>query len=101
MYSYEKKETILKVENVSLNYGESQILKDINVEVKNIVRPGMTQGQIIGFLGPSGIGKCFTKNTKLKIRNKKTGKEEEMTVFELLKRFPRKYFEKRIFRERF
>ena len=57
MYSYEKKETILKVENVSLNYGESQILKDINVEIKNIVRPGMTQGQIIGFLGPSGIGK--------------------------------------------
>jgi ABC-type nitrate/sulfonate/bicarbonate transport system ATPase subunit len=57
MSPYEKKETILKVENVSLKLGDNQILKDINVEIKNIVRPGMTQGQIIGFLGPSGIGK--------------------------------------------
>lgn len=57
MYTYEKKETILKVENVSLTIGDTQILKDINIEVKDIVRPGMSQGQIIGFLGPSGIGK--------------------------------------------
>lgn len=56
-YSYEKKEVILKVENVSLKYGDTQILRDINLEVKNIVRPGMSQGQIIGFVGPSGIGK--------------------------------------------
>lgn len=54
---YEKKEVILKVEDVSLKYGSEIILKDINVEIKNIVRPGMSQGQIIGFLGPSGIGK--------------------------------------------
>jgi len=57
MYSYEKKDVILKVENVSLTLGDSQILKDINVEIKDVVRPGITQGQIIGFLGPSGIGK--------------------------------------------
>lgn len=57
MAAYEKKEIILKAENVSLSYGENVILKDINVEIKNIVRPGMNQGQIIGFLGPSGIGK--------------------------------------------
>lgn len=57
MYEYEKKETILKVKDVSLSLGGTQILKNINVEVKDIVRPGMVQGQIIGFLGPSGIGK--------------------------------------------
>ena len=56
-YQYEKKETILKVEGVSLTLGGTQILKDINIEVKDIVRPGVSQGQIIGFLGPSGIGK--------------------------------------------
>lgn len=56
-YQYEKHETILKVENVSLQYGKTPILKDINIDVKNIVRPGMSQGQIIGLLGPSGIGK--------------------------------------------
>lgn len=57
IYSYEKKETILKVENVSLKLGGNQILKNINVDVKDIVRPGMSQGQIIGLLGPSGVGK--------------------------------------------
>lgn len=56
-YSYSLKETILKVENVSLALGGRQILKDVNVEIKDIVRPGMSQGQIVGFLGPSGIGK--------------------------------------------
>ena len=56
-YQYEKKETILKVENVSLELGGTKILRDINIEIKDVVRPGMSQGQIIGFLGPSGIGK--------------------------------------------
>jgi ABC-type nitrate/sulfonate/bicarbonate transport system ATPase subunit len=54
---YQIKETILKVENVSLSLGGRTILKDVNVDVKNIVRSGMSQGQIVGFLGPSGIGK--------------------------------------------
>ncbi len=57
MYQYERKEVILKVENVSLKLGRTQILKDINIEIKDIVRPNMSQGQIIGFLGPSGLGK--------------------------------------------
>jgi ABC-type nitrate/sulfonate/bicarbonate transport system ATPase subunit len=55
--SYELRNTILKVENVSLKLGSNQILKGVNVEVKDVVRPGLTQGQIVGFLGPSGIGK--------------------------------------------
>ncbi len=57
MNTHHKAETILKVEDVSLKLGDNQILKDVNVEIKNIVRPGITQGQIVGFLGPSGIGK--------------------------------------------
>jgi NitT/TauT family transport system ATP-binding protein len=57
MVAHEKKEVILKAENVSLSYGDNVILRDINVEIKNIVVPGKNQGQIIGFLGPSGIGK--------------------------------------------
>ena len=54
---YKKTETILKVDNVSLTLGDNQILKNVNFEIKDIVRPNMTQGQIIGLLGPSGIGK--------------------------------------------
>src|SRR5437868_15516977 len=54
---YAKNETILKVENVSLKLQNNLILQDINLEVKNLVRPGMMQGQVIGLLAPSGMGK--------------------------------------------
>jgi polar amino acid transport system ATP-binding protein/sulfate transport system ATP-binding protein len=57
MFEYSKQETLLKVENVSLELGGNTILKDVNVEIKNIVRPNLKQGQVIGFLGPSGVGK--------------------------------------------
>jgi ABC-type nitrate/sulfonate/bicarbonate transport system ATPase subunit len=50
-------ECLLKIENVSLSFDDKVILKDVNAEICDIVRPGMTQGQIIGFLGPSGVGK--------------------------------------------
>lgn len=54
---YEYKETLLKVQNVSLTLGGKLILRDVNLEIKNLVRPGLTQGQVVGLLGPSGIGK--------------------------------------------
>ncbi|MCW3053816.1 MAG: sulfate-transporting ATPase [Chthonomonadales bacterium] len=50
-------ETILRVENVSLAYGGVPILRDLNLEIKDLIRPGYTQGQVVGLLGPSGIGK--------------------------------------------
>ncbi len=53
----QKTKTILKAENISLNLGDNQILQDINIEIKDIVRPNVTTGQIVGFLGPSGVGK--------------------------------------------
>ncbi len=56
-FSFERRETLLKLTNVSLQLGGKQILRDINLEIKNIVRPGMEQGQVIALLGPSGIGK--------------------------------------------
>jgi ABC-type nitrate/sulfonate/bicarbonate transport system ATPase subunit len=50
-------ETLLKVDHVSLSYDEKVILRDVNAEIRDIVREGRTQGQVVGFLGPSGIGK--------------------------------------------
>ena len=50
-------EPILKVENVSLAYDGVPILSDLNLEIKDLIRPGYTQGQVVGLLGPSGIGK--------------------------------------------
>jgi ABC-type nitrate/sulfonate/bicarbonate transport system ATPase subunit len=57
MTTYTKNDVLLKVENVQLNYGEKPVLRDINFEIRNIVRPGMQQGQIISLIGRSGIGK--------------------------------------------
>jgi len=56
-FQYTKKETLLKTEGITLKFGDNLILRDVNVEIKDIVRPDCVQGQIVGFLGPSGIGK--------------------------------------------
>jgi polar amino acid transport system ATP-binding protein/sulfate transport system ATP-binding protein len=56
-YSFQHKEPLVTIEGVSLNLGGRQILKNVSAAVRNIVRPGLTQGQVVGFLGPSGIGK--------------------------------------------
>lgn len=50
-------EPLISVQGVSLKYGENLILRDINAVFKNVVRPGMTQGQVIALIGKSGIGK--------------------------------------------
>lgn len=55
--AYERHETILKAEGINQVLGGKQILRDVNVEIQNIHRPGLTQGQVVGFLGPSGMGK--------------------------------------------
>jgi len=57
MIDYKKEELILSVNNVNLTYDEKPILKDINMQVHNVTRPGFTQGQIIAICGRSGCGK--------------------------------------------
>lgn len=53
---------LLDIENVTLEIDGNLILRDINVQVHDIIRPDVTTGQIVGFLGPSGIGKTqFSK----------------------------------------
>jgi NitT/TauT family transport system ATP-binding protein len=54
---YETRGTLLKVGDVSLTLGGNLILRDVNLEIKDTYRPGLTQGQVVGLLGPSGIGK--------------------------------------------
>jgi ABC-type nitrate/sulfonate/bicarbonate transport system ATPase subunit len=49
-------ETLLRIENVCLEYDGRPILKNVTAEIKNIIGT-CTKGQVVGFLGPSGIGK--------------------------------------------
>ncbi len=56
-HDYKKDQLLLNVEDVNLCYGEKQILRDVNFEIHNIVRPNMQQGQVVSLIGRSGIGK--------------------------------------------
>ena len=49
-------EVLLRIEDVSLSYDGRPILKNVNAEIREI-KHTITTGQVIGFLGPSGIGK--------------------------------------------
>lgn len=55
--SYKKEERLLTVDNLNLSYGEKVILRDVNLHVDNITRPGLSQGQVVALLGLSGSGK--------------------------------------------
>ena len=57
-HAYERKDVLLDIQNVSFAWnGGTPILRDMSAQVRDVVRPGMQQGQIVGLLGPSGIGK--------------------------------------------
>ena len=53
----EYRDTLLKATGVSLTLGKNVILRDVNLEIRDIYRPGLVTGQVVGLLGPSGIGK--------------------------------------------
>jgi polar amino acid transport system ATP-binding protein/sulfate transport system ATP-binding protein len=55
--SYSLGQTLLKIDNVCLEYDGRPVLKNVNGEVRDIIVPGRVQGQVVGFLGPSGCGK--------------------------------------------
>lgn len=52
-----KTKTLLQVNDVNLQYDDKIILRDINFCIKDIVRPGVEQGQVVSLIGRSGIGK--------------------------------------------
>src|SRR3954469_7744108 len=57
MTAHIKAEVLLKAENVNLALCGKPILRDINFSIKNIIRPGILQGQVVTLIGRSGIGK--------------------------------------------
>ncbi|HVR40253.1 MAG TPA: ABC transporter ATP-binding protein [Thermoanaerobaculia bacterium] len=54
-FHYEK--TVLKVDHVSMGYSDQPVLRDVDFEIRDIVRDDCTQGQVVALLGPSGMGK--------------------------------------------
>ena len=52
--SFKKNNTILKLEKISLKFGKKMILDSLNMNLNN--------GQILGLLGPNGVGKSTIFN---------------------------------------
>ncbi|MEQ1504021.1 MAG: ATP-binding cassette domain-containing protein [Myxococcota bacterium] len=48
---------VLRVHNVRLRLGVHQVLDGIDFDIVNRLRPGIETGQVVGLLGPSGVGK--------------------------------------------
>ena len=59
-YPYTYDGPLVVMDNVHLTLGGRKILEGINLKIDNIVRPGLSQGQIEVILGPSGVGKSQT-----------------------------------------
>ncbi len=55
--NYNKENTLLYVENLSVAYGDKTIIKDINFVEKDVIRDGQVTGQVIAIVGRSGTGK--------------------------------------------
>ena len=49
--------TVLFAENVSVQYDGRDIIRDINIIEKNVIRESQITGQVIGIVGKSGSGK--------------------------------------------
>ena len=60
-----------------------KIVKAIQRNRAGLKDPNKPIGSFM-FLGPTGVGKCFTSDTKVKIKNKKTGKIELINISNLI-----------------
>jgi replicative DNA helicase len=69
---------------VNLQYGDKVILRDVNAEIKDVERRCHVQGQVVGFLGPSGIGKCLGKGTPVLMFDGSIKNVEDVRVGDLL-----------------
>ncbi|HEV3052176.1 MAG TPA: ABC transporter ATP-binding protein, partial [Longimicrobium sp.] len=54
---YTRGGVLLDLQNVNVTRAGIPVLRDLTAQVHDLIRPGMKQGQIVGLLGPSGIGK--------------------------------------------
>ena len=50
-------DALLAVRDICLTLGGNRILDKVCFDVLDRIRPGLTTGQIVGLLGPSGVGK--------------------------------------------
>lgn len=55
-YTYTLDKTLLTVKDLCVNY-TTPVLKNVSLVITDLIRPGLTQGQKVALLAPSGTGK--------------------------------------------
>jgi len=83
-FAYDLKNVLVSIDNISLKFDDKVILKPITMQVRDIVRTGVCQGQVIGILGPSGIGKCLAKGTSVLMFDGTLKKVEDVRIGDAL-----------------
>ncbi|HYN23232.1 MAG TPA: ATP-binding cassette domain-containing protein [Thermoanaerobaculia bacterium] len=73
-FEYTQGATLLKAEDVSVTLGGFPILRNLNLEIKDLRRPGAVAGQVVGLLGPSGVGKTTLFRVLAGLDKPNTGK---------------------------
>ncbi len=48
---------LFTLDHIHVAYGERIVLRDVQAQIRDLIRPGHVQGQVVGLLGPSGVGK--------------------------------------------
>lgn len=57
-YNYKRtEEKLLDIQDVTLKFGTKTVLHNVNATISNLERDQQVEGQVVCFLGPSGIGK--------------------------------------------
>jgi ABC-type nitrate/sulfonate/bicarbonate transport system ATPase subunit len=56
-YQFTKNENLLRITGLGVSFGDKVVLRDVNLDLRNIVRPGHSQGQVTALIAPSGMGK--------------------------------------------
>lgn len=75
-YDYELQDDLIRVTDLSIAFGDKVVLKPTSIDVRNIVRPGADQGQVVGILGPSGVGKTLFSRALAGLHIPTTGRIE-------------------------
>jgi NitT/TauT family transport system ATP-binding protein len=55
--NYSEGQTLLSINNVFKTYNGKTVLKNVTANIKDLKNIDSVKGQVVGFLGPSGIGK--------------------------------------------
>lgn len=57
MTDYTTGKPLLTLKDISLKYGDKLILRDINIQLLDLIRPSSITGQVCTIVGKSGVGK--------------------------------------------